>query len=192
MPGRSSARSTSAPGDAAPFLPPRPPLAALEEASSPAKPSRAGRRLVLRPGLAAGLAALLIAVGVGAGALLSGGSDGDESGEPAIALSPVDDGKPGESGTVRVDDGGRKVKIAVDGLPPSGDDEFYEAWLLSATNEVVSLGGFRVGEDGSGELEAQLPDDPSRYRYFDVSVEKADGDAAHSGRSVLRAGTSPS
>jgi hypothetical protein len=37
-----------------------------------------------------------------------------------------------------------------------------------------------------------LPDDPGRYRYFDVSRELVDGGLEHSGDSLLRGPTSPS
>lgn len=173
--------------------PPPPSIADLERSApsltpEPTRPRKRRRRLVLRPAFAAGLAAVLIAAGVGAGVLLS---SGDESvNGPTIGLAPIDPGRTGESGSVEVDDGDRKVVISVEGLPANDPDQFYEAWLLSDTDQVVSLGGFKVDDSGVGELRAQLPDDPGKYRYFDVSVETADGDASHSGRSVLRAPTS--
>ena len=143
---------------------------------------------MLRPAFAAGLACALIAAGLGIGILLSS-DDSDVSGE-SFALTPLEAGESGEGGKVELDDSRRKVMISVEGLPASAPGEFYEAWLLSDTDEVVSLGGFRVDESGGGELRAELPDDPANYRYFDVSVEAADGDASHSGASVLRSSTS--
>lgn len=186
------ARLEELPDEAWQDLDPPPPPSATDLEGAPQQARKRRRRLVLRPAFAVGVAAVLIAVGIGAGTLLDGSGDESPGDGPTIALAPVDEGRPGESGEVELDDGRRNVVISVDGLPASDEDEFYEAWLLSETDEVVSLGGFRVGDDGTGELEAELPDDPSTYRFFDVSVEKADGDASHSGRSVLRAGTSAS
>lgn len=173
--------------------PPPPSIADLERpapdlAPEPTRPRPRRRWLVLRPAFAAGLAAVLIAAGVGAGVLLSSGDESVDG--PTVGLEPIDPGQSGESGSVKVDDSERRVVISVEGLPASEPDQFYEAWLLSDTDQVVSLGGFKVDDSGVGELRAQLPDDPGRYRYFDVSVETADGDASHSGRSVLRAPTS--
>ena len=170
--------------------PPPPPSAADLEGAGATAPVKPRRRLVLRPAFAAGLACVLVAAGILAGLMLESGDDSPEG--PTFALTPVDAGRPGESGTVKLDDGRRNVAISVEGLPESSSGEFYEAWLLSETDEVVSLGGFRVGEGGTGELTAELPDDPADYRFFDVSLEEADGDASHSGRSVLRSPTSES
>ncbi|MDP9188797.1 MAG: anti-sigma factor [Actinomycetota bacterium] len=165
--------------------PPPPPLADLKR---PATPRRRRRRLVLRPAIAAGLACVLIAIGVGAALLLD--SDQASVSGPSYGLEPVAAGAPGETGTVSLDDAEREVVIRVKGLPASAPDQFYEAWLLSGADRVVSLGAFRVDPSGEGELRAQLPDDPRSYRFFDVSLETADGDPTHSGRSVLRASTS--
>ena len=170
--------------------PPPPPSVADLAGAAAHEHARPRRRLVLRPAFAVGLACALIAAGVVTGLMLN--SDDEPPEGPVFALTPVDAGRPGETGEVELDDGRRNVVISVDGLPASGEDQFYEAWLLSETDDVVSLGGFRVGDDGTGELEAELPDDPSKYRFFDVSVEKADGDASHSGRSVLRSPTAES
>lgn len=166
-----------------------PPPPAVADLERPARPPKRRRRFVLRPAVAAGLACVLIAAGVGAGILL-GKDDGPSSDGPSYGLEPIAAGESGESGTVSLDDAEREVVIRVKGLPASAPDQFYEAWLLSGTDRVVSLGGFRVDDSGKGELRAQLPDDPRNYRFFDVSVETADGDASHSGRSVLRGQTS--
>ena len=40
--------------------------------------------------------------------------------------------------------------------------------------------------DGTARASLPLPVDPARFRYFDLSLEPADGDPGHSGRSVLR------
>ena len=52
------------------------------------------------------------------------------------------------------------------------------------------LGAFRVGPDGRADVELPIPVTPSRYRYFDISLQEDNGDPAHSGNSVLRGATS--
>jgi anti-sigma-K factor RskA len=162
------------------------PPAAWEPAQMPplAMPEPARRRLVLRPALAAACAVVLLAAGVGIGALLAGGDD-----EPAgtrIALAPLDAPRTA-SGSVTVADG---VSLDVSGLPRTRDGDFYELWLLGADKQLVSLGSFAVGADGKARLNVPLPVNPARFTYFDVSREPGDGDPGHSGLSVLRGRTS--
>ena len=70
------------------------------------------------------------------------------------------------------------------------DSEFYELWLLGKEGELVSLGSFRVGEEGQSQIEVPLPVNPGKYEYFDVSIQPENGSPDHSGRSVLRGSTS--
>ena len=72
------------------------------------------------------------------------------------------------------------------GLRPSRPGEYYELWLLNSPDDLVSVGAFRVGEDGTATVEFPLGVDPRRYQLVDVSVERDDGDPGHSARSVLR------
>jgi anti-sigma-K factor RskA len=131
------------------------------------------RRLV--PALA-GLA-LGIAVTLGIQAL----SD-DEAGGERVPLAglPL---APGASGEADLDDG---VRLTVNGLRPSRPGEYYELWLLNSPDDLVSVGAFRVGDDGTATVEFPLGVDPARYQLIDVSVERDDGDPGHSSRSVLR------
>jgi Anti-sigma-K factor rskA len=171
--------------------PPPPPWPAEE-------PSGARRRrgLFLRP-LAAGAAALvLLGAGIGAGLLLSGGEDdapgGPETEPLRVELDPVGGRGRGAAGTARLEPrpGGRAT-VELAGLRPSGDRDFYELWLLGDDGELVSLGSVRVPDSGRAELDVELPVDPARFRYLDVSREPADGDPSHSTISVLR-GQTPS
>ena len=150
----------------------------------PAVPKRERRRrLVLRPAVAALCAVALLAAGTGLGALI------DSDPEPAtrLVLSPLDGVDPQARGRVGI--GSDRVSVRVTGLAPTGEGEFYELWLLGADNQLVGLGSFRVGEDGSATLRVPLPVDPERFRYFDISLEPGDGDPGHSGVSVLRGPT---
>ncbi|MBE2318914.1 anti-sigma factor [Solirubrobacter sp. CPCC 204708] len=139
-----------------------------------------GRRLVLRPAVAA---VALLAAGTGLGVLL------DRDPEPAtrLVLSPIEGVEPGASGRVGVSSD--RVSLRVSGLQPTAEGQFYELWLLGADNQLVGLGSFRVGDDGTATLRLPLPVDPERFRYFDISLEPGDGDPGHSGVSVLRGPT---
>lgn len=182
-----------------------PPLVMPEEAAEPPPathqtggvPRRSRRRLrlptlTLRPVPAAALAALLLAVGVASGVLIGGGdgSQGPGGGATDLVLSRIDEGPSGAHGDVLVAGDKRRAKLDVSGLDPSGSGRFYELWLLDEDGRMIALGAFQVGADGSAEVELPIPVTPSQYRYFDVSLQKDNGDPAHSGVSVLRGPTS--
>jgi len=173
---------------------PEPPPLSLPDAEAPAASLRAGARrrfgaLTLGPAPAAGLAALLLAIGVAAGTLLGGGDSGSNGPSTELALSRIDDGPAGARGQVLVSDG-NSATVDVSGLKPTGSSRFYELWLLDEDGRMIALGSFRVGEDGHADIDLPIPVSPQRYRYFDVSLQEDNGDPAHSGVSVLRGSTS--
>lgn len=109
-----------------------------------------------------------------------------------LRLTPQTGAPPGASGTACLidDEGERKLRIAAGGLPTPSDG-FYEVWLIDpsslstpSTVRMVSVGvmGTRPTED------FPLPPglDLRRYSLVDVSAEPNDGNAAHSGHSLLR------
>jgi hypothetical protein len=163
-------------------------------ASAEPRPSRRRPRLpslTLRPAAATGLAVLLLAVGLGAGLLIDGGGGAESpSGGPDLILSRFDDGPSGAHGEVALASDEQRAQVLIGGLDPSGDGRFYELWLLDDDGKMIALGSFRVGAGGEAEVDLPLPVDPSRYAYFDVSLQEDDGDPAHSGVSVLRGPTS--
>lgn len=195
-------------GESAPaaegFTAPAAPAPATAPEPSPSGPTppaaRRSRRgwlrgpLVLRPALAAVLAALLLAGGVGIGALLDDGSGGDAgtsvaSTEPPLTLKPIGD-DPAAHGRVLVARGAQPhVTLRVGGLAPSRAREFYELWLLGRDGQLVALGSFRIDRSGATTLRLPLPVDPTDFSAFDISVQPQDGDASHSGDSVLRGPT---
>ncbi len=182
-----------------------PPLVMPEEAAEPSPatdrtgglPRRPWRHprlptLTLRPVPAAALAALILAVGVATGVLIEGGegAQGPGGGTTDLVLSRIDEGPSGAHGDVLVAADRRQARVDVSGLDPSGSGRFYELWLLDEDGRMIALGAFQVGTDGSAEVELPIPVTPSQYRYFDVSLQKDNGDPAHSGVSVLRGPTS--
>ncbi len=173
-----------------------PPLVMPEEtADARSAPARRRRRLpafTLRPAAATGLAALLLAVGVAAGTLLGGGSSDSGGGTTDLVLEQIDDGPAGAHGDVLLAGDGAQATVDVNGLDPSDPGNFYELWLLDDGGRMISLGSFRVGADGHAAVELPIPVAPSRYQYFDLSLQEDNGDPAHSGVSVLRGPTASS
>ncbi len=164
--------------------PPPPPWPAEE-----ARPARR-RRLVLRPVAAALASIALLAVGIGAGLVLSNDDDGGGAGGgdlERVQLAPVVSAAENAGGVaeLRPEAGGRAT-VELSGLRPSGDRDFYELWLLGDDGELVSLGSVRVPESGNATLDVELPVDPKQFRYLDVSREPDDGDPGHSTISILR------
>ncbi|MGB2850687.1 MAG: anti-sigma factor [Solirubrobacterales bacterium] len=161
--------------------------------TAPSRKERAGwwpQSLTLRP-LTAALASLaLLAVGLGAGLLLEGSSDRPEGPEQTLALEPVPPLGDGASGSAELigADGGEAV-IDVSGVGANAPGEFYELWLLNSADDLVSLGSFKVDDSGGAKITVPLPVDPAKFEFVDLSIEREDGDASHSGRSVLRGPT---
>ena len=183
------------------WSPPEPPAldrAVFEGAKSTAGEAGDRRRGFPLPGIAAGFGwPRLLAGGLAAAALFVGGAlvgtalDGRGPGPATterLALSGIGPEAPaGAEGEVSlVSSGSDRLRLSVSGLEETGEREFYELWLLGEEGELVSLGSFRVDPGGSNEIEVPVPVDPNRYRYYDVSIEPANGSPEHSGRSVLR------
>lgn len=181
-----------------------PPLAPPEGAVEPSpvgqkldastRPKRRWRLPALAPPTlsTAGLAAVMLAIGV-AGGLLIGGGDGSasrEAGAVDLVLRRIDDGPSGAHGAVFIAGDERHARLQVSGLKPSGSGRFYELWLLEEDGRMIALGAFQVGADERADVELPMPVPPSQYRYFDVSLQEDNGNPAHSGISVLRGATS--
>ena len=64
-------------------------------------------------------------------------------------------------------------------------------WLFNSTADERSLGGQIANRRGEFRGAGALPEDFARFRFIDISREKVDGDARHSGRSVLRGPLGP-
>jgi anti-sigma-K factor RskA len=143
-----------------------------------------------RPLVAVAAACALLAVGVVAG-LLVGSRGPDTPAGPELTLRPLTaEASAGGTARVRGTDPGT-LEVTVHGLEATGDDRFYELWLMdSGARNLVSLGSFAVPASGAATVQVPLPADVTRFGYVDLSLEPADGDPAHSGDSVLRGATS--
>ena len=109
-----------------------------------------------------------------------------------LTLDPVDPvgGSAHGTATILARDGGARFTLR--GLKPTANGGFYELWLMNSADDLVSLGSFRVPASGKADVTVPLPADPDGFAALDISAEPADGNPAHSGRSVLRAPLKPS
>jgi hypothetical protein len=105
-------------------------------------------------------------------------------------LEPVEPAGGGASGSVELAGAaGGEVLVDISGARANRPDEFYELWLLSSPDDLISLGSFKVDQAGSARVSVPLPVDPKQFEFIDLSLERDDGDSSHSGRSILRAKT---
>jgi anti-sigma-K factor RskA len=137
-----------------------------------AKPSeREGwwkRRLVsLRPLPAVGLATAVLAVGVVAGVLLSGGAESTRTVDAKVTLASA----PTARASVKVsgDDG----RLTVSNFPSAGSDRVYQVWLVHGKNRPESAGLFRV--PGNGGATFAIPESMKGVDQVLVSVEPGGG-----------------
>lgn len=145
----------------------------------------------LHGGAVALACAALLAVGVGAGALLDGGlGDGGRAptvtvAAPAVVLAPLGRAPAGASADARMD-GPNRMVLTVRDLPPAPAGAYYEAWLLDGPGEMVPVASFAVGDDGAAVVAVPLPASAGDYRYLDVSLQHVADGPEHSSDSVLR------
>jgi anti-sigma-K factor RskA len=165
-----------------------PPRTAAAEA--PRERVRDRRRVLsIRPIFAAAACAALLAVGLAAGALLSGGDEAAAPTAQTLDLRPVSTLAANSEGSARLDGDGRSATVELNGMAASRAGEYYELWLLDGPGELVSLGSFRVPESGRAQVEVPMPVDPQLFKFLDISVERLDEGPEHSGLSVMRART---
>jgi hypothetical protein len=153
------------------------------------RPGLSGR-LRVSPAVSGALATAALAFVVGALIHPFSGSDHpNASVAPAgarVVLKPL----PGTSGAglaVAYMPGGGHMLLDVRDLPASAPGTYYELWLMTSRTDLVSVTSFRTGASGTALLRLVLPDNPSHYRFLDVSVQRVDSGAAISRDNVLRA-----
>ena len=157
------------------WRPPAPPP--LPDARIPAPPATVPGRRPRRRFAVATAAALALAV-----ALLVAG-DRRDRGSTTLALRPL----AGVTGRATLTIDGAQAELRGAGMPASGAHDYYEAWLGDARGRMVSMGTFRVARDGRVDARMAVAVDLRRYRLVDVSLERDDGNPAHSPTSVMRA-----
>lgn len=104
-----------------------------------------------------------------------------------VVLQPTDKADRTSAGIAVIGEQGGKLSLIVTAqLPKNKRTEAYEVWLYNNKKDAVSLGAQQTDSSGIYQGAGPLPNDYEKYKYFDISREKIDRDAAHSGISVLR------
>jgi anti-sigma-K factor RskA len=126
------------------------------------------RRLVsLRPLPAIGLATAVLAVGVVAGVLLTGGGESTRTVDAKVTLASA----PTAQAAVKVS--GNDGRLTVSNFPAAGDDRVYQVWLIHGKNAPRSAGLFRVPANGSATF--AIPESMKGVDQVAVSVEPGGG-----------------
>jgi len=157
----------------------------------------AGEHRVPAPLVALGLAVAMVLSGA-VGFAVRGASDGGDPtvdarlmSAPAVSLVRAPAAPPDAGGIVRMVAGrDGRMMVRAHGLAPTGEGRWYEIWMKRDDRDMVSVGTFRVREDGTVDARFRTGVDPRAYPTMDVSLQTAADGKAHSGRSVLR--SSPS
>ena len=133
---------------------------------------------------------------IGGIAVLAQGDDRDPTVVASVELAydAINFDELGADAAARVslvdDNGTFRVEIDESELPsPDPGSADLELWLIEPdadgnTAELVSLG--LIDPDNPGDFEVPAAYDPDIYFVVDISVEPRDGNADHSGRSILR------
>jgi len=123
----------------------------------------------MRPALAAGFAAVLLAVGVGVGTQLSGGDDGNRVVAGILDHSRV----PNATATITIPKGdGGPSELRVTGMPAPRPGQVYEIWLKRG-DQVQPGPLFAV--DSQGEGVGAIPDDLEGVTTVLVTRERTGG-----------------
>jgi len=138
---------------------------------------------------AAPIAAAVVGIAIGAGALiLVQNRENSVTVDATAPLTPVQGGplpsSDGQLGTAELvtDRAGLQVRVNAPGLPATTSTA-YEVWLFGDDGRMVSLGTLA---DGTGSFTVPEGIDTGQYRTVDISDEPPDGNPAHSGISLIR------
>ena len=158
--------------------------------AAPAAPIRPADRPRRRWRWVAPIAAALVGVTVGAGAvILVQNQQNAVTVDATAALSPVQggplpasDGQLGTAELVTARTGQEQVRVDAPRLPPTTSTS-YEVWLFGNDGRMVSLGTLAAG---TGSFTVPDDIDTLDYRTVDISDEPPAGNPAHSGISLIR------
>jgi hypothetical protein len=170
-------------------LPPPPPRVWAGIAAATAPPARRRpRRRWAMPVLAAAAAAVLGIAGTVAVDRWLTRPVAESAITAKASLSRLANAPATAQGAAQVVDGSG-LRLDVRNLPLTTG--YYEVWLIDPddTTKMMAMGNLpRAALSGAEDVVLPLPPgaDLNRYRLVDVSAEAYDGDAAHSGKSLLR------
>jgi hypothetical protein len=171
-----------------PGAPSLPPLTLPKELGEGHRATRAPRR-TRRLAAIVTVAAALVALGALGASVVAGHRS---PGQPVVAQGSLQalQASPSAAGTVTVLAEGttRHMIVRTRDLSTPSSQEFYEVWLLDpATQKMLPVGVLPPSGDGDYAVTAGLM---SGYSAVDVSLQRDDGNPAHSRTSVLRASLS--
>lgn len=141
---------------------------------------RAGRTLRFL----AAAAAIVVVAGLVAVALTFGSSSDDDGGrEVALAGTEL---APDASATALVEELGSGVAIELDisDLPPAEPGTYYQAWLKSPNDELITIGTFHM-RAGDETVELWAGVDLADYPTLTVTLQQEGAGPASSGQVVL-------
>ncbi len=155
--------------------------AAIAAPPAPRRRSAPGRLRTLAAGFAC------VAVGLAVGLLANAGTsiDGVRTHGSGLVFHALPGAASADRAVAYLPDQDHLL-LHVIHLPRPAPGTYYEAWLLTDTRHLAPIVAFRVDMKGRAALVLRLPDDPNRYRYIDISVQRVGGGTEHSGHSVLR------
>lgn len=102
----------------------------------------------------------------------------------AVPLSPPDAASEA-TGFVLISADGQNGALVVDGLPPLGDDEEYQLWLIR-NGERTSGAVFSTDERSYGGTRIRAPLSLTEYSAVGITIEPAGGSPQPTGKQVLR------
>jgi Anti-sigma-K factor rskA len=159
-------------------------VAGVARAATEARRSRRWRGWSTR--MLALAAAVIVAAGLSAGLLLSGGTSAVSY---ALALHSGTGLPASASGTVRQADSGWSVQLTAVHLPQPGPGQFYQCWWIGSGNQpghprLVSAGTFTVGPSGTAIVQLWTAASPEDYSTIEISLGSA-AQPGQPGRVVL-------
>ena len=111
---------------------------------------------------------------------------GGSSGSAPIVLRPLP-GTPTDSQATATMSGPRHMTVVVDRLPVTSSPHYYALWLMTSRSDLVRVATFRVDAHGRARLSLSLPVAATRYRYLDISLQRAGDGGQISAHSLARA-----
>jgi anti-sigma-K factor RskA len=145
--------------------------AARDAAPAPRR-SRWREALLARPAFAAAAAAVLLAVGIGAGVLVGAPGGGDDGARTVAAVVDGTRMPSGEASLVLPEDGEDGAQLRVEGMQPPPEGKVYEVWIKRGTR-VTPSSLFTVDSEGNGT--AAIPEDVHDADAVMVTREREGG-----------------
>ena len=137
-----------------------------------------------------GLASLFLIIGLAASSFIlwqrvsSLETATSPGGMRAVSLSATD-AAPGATGFVLISANGDDGALIVDGLPPLGEDQEYQLWLIR-DGERTSGAVFSTDERSYAGMRIRAPRSLLDYSAVGITIEPAGGSAYPTGAQVLR------